>query len=137
MMMPELSADVAACLTASWRLSLTTSSKRACSYFWPPKIFTTRWPLMLVEHIGQVAHGRLRALAQVAHAAPGEGDDDGHHRQQAKAEQGQLPVDDEQRGQVADGGDRIAHRHVDHGEAGLRHLGGVEGHARERGAGGG
>ena len=39
----------------------------------------------LVEHIGQFAHGRLRALAQVAHAAPGKGDHGGDQRHQVGA----------------------------------------------------
>jgi hypothetical protein len=88
-----------------------------------------------VEHIGQFAHGRLRAFAQVAHAPSGEGDDGGHQRQQAKAEHRQLPVGGEHGDQVADGEHRVAHGNVDDVEHRLGHLGGVEGHARERGAG--
>ncbi|MNT23756.1 hypothetical protein D3C72_1591890 [compost metagenome] len=90
-----------------------------------------------VEHGRQLAHGLLRTLAQMAHAAARQGHDDGHDGHRRHAEQGQFHVDAEQQDQIADGGDGIAHHHVEHVQACLRHLAGVEGHARLRQTGGG
>ena len=90
-----------------------------------------------VEHGGQLAHSLLRTLAQMTHAPSGQGHDDGHDGHRRHAEQGQFHIDAEQQDQVADGGDGIAHHHIEHVQARLRHLAGVEGHARLRQAGGG